>query len=126
MSDERKVNLSLRLGDNIFTLRADSVTEMEGLISEAEQNAVVAPFFLGPRTTQLTKVVPDDPGPDLTTPSDEEAVAAIKKELGAVAVAVPASKALIAVAARKSGKTPEELEGISEADAKRLITEGSK
>jgi hypothetical protein len=37
----------------------------------------------------------------------------------------PANKTLIAVAAKKSGKSKEELKGISKAEAQRLIQGGS-
>ena len=108
-------------GDSL-TVRGATVTELLAALEEAREKPDFAEFFSVKAVTVID--VTDEPSPPqdvIQARADEEAALAnIEKHLGK-----PASAAQIAVAAKKSGKSVTELQGISEAEAKRLISEGS-
>jgi hypothetical protein len=115
-------------GDSLV-FRASTATELEALLLEAETKKYLSEFFYGGPAVSLgttnssaeTTVVKVHDVTDEDKPlSDIEAIANIEKHLGK-----PASPAQIAVAAKKSGKTVEELTGISEERAKELIKKGA-
>jgi orotate phosphoribosyltransferase-like protein len=99
-------------GDSL-TVRGATVTELVAALAEAKGQPEFAAFFVD---AVVVQDVTDEDKP-LT---DIEAIANIEKHLGK-----PASPAQIAVAAKKSGKTVEELTGISEERAKELIKKGA-
>ena len=131
---EAKVNLSLRSGDNIFTVRGDTVVEVGGLLREANSNPDFAVFFGAAseektdRSDAVQKIIDEKKAEAATGLTGDDAVTAaeaqalVTKHLGPTEEA--ASAALIKVAAKASGKTVEELAGISKTEALRLKKEG--
>lgn len=141
MSEFADITLSFRRGDASLTLRAQNRVEMEGLIQDVEKSDVLLPFFsalsagvvAGSSPAEATDASEAEETPDSGPASEdssstgvtpEEAQAAVSKHLGAGEER--ASATLVKVAAKKSGKSLEELDGISTTEAKRLISEGSK
>jgi hypothetical protein len=106
-------------GDSL-TVRANTVPEAVALMEEASKKPELAAFFPKAEVPKAPAVTVQDVTVD--APSDEEALVALKN-IGATE-SKPATPAQIAVAAKKSGKSKEELAGISEADAKALIAGG--
>jgi hypothetical protein len=106
-------------GDSL-TVRGTTVPEMLAALYEASKEESLAEFF------SVKEVVVEDVTDEAKPPSDIEALENLKNVLGATPVEEPASDNLRAVAAKKSGKTYAELEGISKTEAQRLIKEGSK
>lgn len=108
-------------GDSL-TFRASTAVELAALLDEAKGKPELGEFFSPATegTENVTKVKVLEPS------TDTEALENLKNVLGATPVEKPASPAQIAVAAKKSGKSVEELQGISEAAAKALIQKGSE
>jgi hypothetical protein len=132
VSDVTKFTLSFRVGDASLTLRADTVTELEAMATQAEASPVCLPFFgkvVLPKPNSVTKMVEnvdklvaEKKAEAATGLTGDEAQAAVAKHLGAGEEL--ASPNQIVAAAKKSGKTAEELAGISVNEAKRLIAAG--
>lgn len=121
MSEFADLTLSFRQGDVSLTLRASNRVEMEALITDVEKSSTLA---------ALMGATPTAAGQETAAPvpTEAEAVANLEKHLGAKPVPTEelASEALIKVAASKTGKSTEELAGITKAEAQSLIKEGSK
>lgn len=141
MSEFADITLSFRRGDASMTLRAQNRVEMEGLIADVEKSDVLVPFFSALSAGAVAGSSPavetdvsegteaDSSGPQSQDSSStgvtpEEAQDAVTRHLGAGEER--ASATLLKVAASKSGKSVEELDGISTSAAKALIQEGSK
>lgn len=105
---------------NMLNIRANTADELQSAIDDAKQRADLAPFFAFAYAMNPPVDLSSDGAESVnaTEPTPEEAQAAIERNLGAGQEA--ASPAQIAVAARKSGKTVEELQGISVEQAKAL------
>lgn len=94
---------------NMLNVRADTVAELAALLDEAKNAPGLAEFF-----TEPSAVTPPRANETLT-----EAQAKVTEHLGPQAeLATPAQ---IAYAATKSGKSVEELQGISKEQAKAYI-----
>jgi hypothetical protein len=123
--DTRKVQLHLKHGDHMLSLRADTVAELSALISEAEKATSLGVFFGNPTPAPVAASSTDAsneesaPAPPVSL---AEAEAKVAEHLGPGEEL--ASEALINVASTKTGKTVEELQGISKTEAQRLIKEG--
>lgn len=130
MAEDWKLQVSLKKGNDLLNIRAQTADELEGVIEDAKTRPDLAPFFGGtaPSSPVAAAAGPgpagDAGGAAATVPTDAEAVANIEKHLGAKPAEDPATAAQIAVAAKKSGKSVEELQGISAAEAKALIAGG--
>jgi hypothetical protein len=128
-------------GDSL-TVRGGTVTELLAALAEAKSKPEFAEFFGGTpdavvkaadwgfevghaAATIAANVKIEDVTDEAKPPSDIEALENLKNVLGATPVEKPASPAQIAVAAKKSGKSVSELQGISEAAAKELIKKGA-
>ena len=94
---------------NMLNVRADTVAELAALLDEAQKRPELAQFF-----------TPTLVGPVVS--EEDQAEAAFLKHLGPGQELASATQ--IAAAAAVSGKTIEELQGISKAEAKALITGG--
>lgn len=137
MTDEYKIQLSLNLPPQhggkyekgpMLNLRANTAQELQALADEAKTKPDLAPFFGAMVPTPAAAAAGPSPvagagDAAATEPTEAEALAAVQKHLGP-GTEEPASDALIQVAASKTGKTIEELAGISKTEAQRLIKEG--
>jgi hypothetical protein len=118
VSEDYKIQLSVKKGQDMLNVRANTASELDAIVEEARGKQSLAEFF-------SVKAVVVDVTDETKPPSDIEALENLKNVLGATPVEKPASAAQIAVAAKKSGKSVEELQGISEAAAKELIKKGA-
>ena len=111
MSEDWKVQVSVKSGQNLLNVRGQSAQEVNAILDEAKQKDNFIGFFDRSAVSSTTAAAPV---------TDEQAVAAIQQHLGPEQEL--ASAAQIAVAAKKSGKSVEELQGISKAEVKKLIS----
>jgi hypothetical protein len=125
VSEDYKLQLSIKKGQDMVNVRANTVTELQALIDEAKTKDDLKGFF-GAAVPKAPAVVVQDVTDEVKVPTDIEALENIEKHLGASTTSTVklASKVQILVAAKKSGKSVDELQGISEADAKLLIAGG--
>lgn len=127
--DGYKLQLSVKNGQDMVNVRANTADELQSIVDEAKTKADLARFFGGgggsQRASATEPTAPSQPEARADSPpSEAEALANIEKHLGAKPAEDPATAAQIAVAAKKSGKSVEELQGISAAEAKALIAGG--
>ncbi len=136
MSEFSAFTFSLRQGDASLTLRSDSIAGLEGLADQAEKSPTFASFF-GPPPAEEERggagapVQPGGPPPAPIPAGAESNPNAVQKMVDEAAARraeahlAPgeerASNLLIKAAAGKSGKTVEELDGISKNRALALI-----
>lgn len=122
MSEFADITLSFRRGDVSMTLRATNRVEMEALITDVEKSTTLG-SLMG---------VGDVPAPAAvataeaaTEPTEAEALAKIEEHLGAKPETTEelASETLLKVVAKKTGKSVDELRGITKVEAKRLEKE---
>jgi hypothetical protein len=143
VSELSKFTLSLKSGDNSLTIRTDILTELEAATKEVEKSPVFRVFAPEPQVrldhlaasepnavnemvANVDKLVAEKKAEAATGLTGDEATAAIARAEAALAPGQErASAAVLAQAAKKSGKTVEELDGISKAEATKLIKGGS-
>jgi hypothetical protein len=129
-----EVKISLKDGNNILSVTGSTVVEVGGVLREASKNPDFAVFFgptpagQHPASDAVQKIIDEKKAEAATGLTGDDAVTAaeaqalVTKHLGPTEEA--ASAALIKVAAKASGKTVEELQGISKTEALRLKKEG--
>ncbi len=142
MSEDYRIQLSVKKGADMVNVRAETARELQAIVDEAKGMKDLAPFFsgsaakaagTGPVAGVTETTVTGQLDRDLAqadrdlaegrTVSVDEALANITKHLGP-GTEKAATAAQILVAAKKSGKSKQELEGISEVAAKALIAGG--
>ena len=144
MSEFADLTLSLRRGDVSLTLRAQNRVEMEALIVDVEKSGALSPFLAvagapgtgtgaAPAQADAAGSTTSEGGATDTSkgssaePTEAEALENLEKHLGAKPADEPAeelaSETLLKVVAHKTGKTVDELRGITKTEAKRLEKE---
>ena len=116
MSEDWKVQVSIKSGSDLLNVRGQNAQEVDAEIDEARQKDHLKRFFEKGHTF-VGSTVTTTPVPSAVTV--EQAQEAVTQHLGPEQEL--ASAAQIAVAAKKSGKSVEELQGISKAEVKKLI-----
>lgn len=127
MSEEWKVQASYKSSAGaLLNIRADELAELAGLVDEAKKRAEFAEFFGATTAPPILKSIASGPTPggdayDAAVVSDEQAIAVFEKHLGPAAT--PAQVALLV---KRFGKTEEEAQALTRAQAAEIIKEGNK
>lgn len=120
MSDEYKLQLNLKVGNDLLNVRANTADELKSLIDEARHITDLARFF-GAVPTQAAPASSSSTG-DSSVPSDAEAADAIARHLGA-GQEEPATKAQVTVLVSR-GVPEEEAKALSKTAAAAKLQEG--
>jgi hypothetical protein len=137
VSEDYKIQLSIKKGNDMVNVRADTAAELQAIVNEAKTKDDLKDFFVVPPKANAASVVGTGPvapatSEAATAPGAQYAAGLLSKKTALENIAKhlgpgtekAASAAQIAVAAKKSGKPAEELRGISEAMAKHIIATG--
>lgn len=130
MSDDYKVQLSVKAGQDMVNVRANTADELQGIIDDMKTRTDLSRFFpkqglvygVAEVTERRGQTIVTDVTDESKPPSDIEALAAIERNLGAAQVD-PATPAQVLVL-KKRGMDEAEAKALSKTEASKRIKEG--
>lgn len=122
MSDDYKIQLSVKAGQDMLNVRANTADELQGIVDDAKTRTDLSRFFK-PEVVKAPAVTVQDITDETKPPSDIEALANIEKHLGTSEMATPAQ---IAVLTKRLGVSYDEAKSCTKAQAGLRIAASKK